>query len=186
MRRDERVFVLGEDVGVYGGLQGDAGLPGGVRGEPRHGHAALGDRDRGRRDWSGADGDAPRRRDAVRRLRVLRLGPPRDGGGRQRLAAGTPIPIVLRLPSGGGFSSGPFHSQNPESSFAHIPGLKVVCPATPRTPRDCSRPRSRTRTPCCSSSTNTSTAGSRARCRRIGTPRRSARRAPIAPATTSR
>jgi 2-oxoisovalerate dehydrogenase E1 component beta subunit len=43
----------------------------------------------------------------------------------------TPIPIVVRLPSGGGFSGGPFHSQNPESSFAHIPGLKIVCPATP-------------------------------------------------------
>ena len=41
------------------------------------------------------------------------------------------MPIVLRLPSGGGFSGGPFHSQNPESSFAHIPGLKCVCPATP-------------------------------------------------------
>jgi 2-oxoisovalerate dehydrogenase E1 component beta subunit len=50
---------------------------------------------------------------------------------KQRYRAGTPIPIVLRLPSGGGFSGGPFHSQNPESSFAHIPGLKVVCPATP-------------------------------------------------------
>jgi pyruvate/2-oxoglutarate/acetoin dehydrogenase E1 component len=37
----------------------------------------------------------------------------------------------VRLPSGGGFSGGPFHSQNPESSFAHIPGLKIVCPATP-------------------------------------------------------
>ena len=41
------------------------------------------------------------------------------------------MPIVVRLPSGGGFSGGPFHSQNPESSFAHIPGLKCVCPATP-------------------------------------------------------
>jgi 2-oxoisovalerate dehydrogenase E1 component beta subunit len=50
---------------------------------------------------------------------------------KQRYRTGTPIPIVLRLPSGGGFSGGPFHSQNPESSFAHIPGLKVVCPATP-------------------------------------------------------
>src|SRR2546427_501279 len=30
-----------------------------------------------------------------------------------------------------GFSGGPFHSQNPDSSFAHIPGLKCVCPATP-------------------------------------------------------
>jgi 2-oxoisovalerate dehydrogenase E1 component beta subunit len=44
---------------------------------------------------------------------------------------GTPVPITVRLPSGGGFSGGPFHSQNPESSFAHIPGLKCVCPATP-------------------------------------------------------
>src|ERR687891_641530 len=50
---------------------------------------------------------------------------------KQRFRAGTPIPIVLRLPSGGGFSGGPFHSQNPESSFAHIPGLKLVCPSTP-------------------------------------------------------
>src|SRR3954463_15546242 len=50
---------------------------------------------------------------------------------KQRGRVGTPVPIVLRLPSGGGFSGGPFHSQNPESSFAHIPGLKCVCPATP-------------------------------------------------------
>jgi len=50
---------------------------------------------------------------------------------KQRWRVGTPVPIVVRCPSGGGFSGGPFHSQNPESSFAHIPGLKVVCPATP-------------------------------------------------------
>ena len=50
---------------------------------------------------------------------------------KQRWRAGTPVPIVVRLPSGGGFSGGPFHSQNPESSFAHIPGLKCVCPSTP-------------------------------------------------------
>jgi 2-oxoisovalerate dehydrogenase E1 component beta subunit len=50
---------------------------------------------------------------------------------KQRWRAGTAVPIVLRLPSGGGFSGGPFHSQNPESSFAHVPGLKCVCPATP-------------------------------------------------------
>jgi 2-oxoisovalerate dehydrogenase E1 component beta subunit len=50
---------------------------------------------------------------------------------KQRWRAGTPVPITVRLPSGGGFSGGPFHSQNPESSFAHVPGLKCVCPATP-------------------------------------------------------
>jgi 2-oxoisovalerate dehydrogenase E1 component beta subunit len=41
-----------------------------------------------------------------------------------------PCPLVVRLPSGGGVGAGPFHSQNPEGWFAHVPGLKVVCPAT--------------------------------------------------------
>jgi pyruvate/2-oxoglutarate/acetoin dehydrogenase E1 component len=45
---------------------------------------------------------------------------------RQRLA----VPMVVRLPSGGGFSGGPFHSQNPEALFMHSPGLKVVAPST--------------------------------------------------------
>ncbi len=41
-----------------------------------------------------------------------------------------PCPLVVRLPSGGGVGAGPFHSQNPEAWFAHVAGLKVVCPAT--------------------------------------------------------
>ncbi len=45
---------------------------------------------------------------------------------RQRLA----VPITVRLPSGGGFSGGPFHSQNPEAWFMHSPGIKVVAPST--------------------------------------------------------
>jgi pyruvate/2-oxoglutarate/acetoin dehydrogenase E1 component len=45
---------------------------------------------------------------------------------RQRLA----VPLTVRLPSGGGFSGGPFHSQNPEAWFMHAPGLKVVAPST--------------------------------------------------------
>ena len=47
---------------------------------------------------------------------------------RQRLA----VPMVVRLPSGGGFSGGPFHSQNPEAWFLQAPGLKVVAPSTPQ------------------------------------------------------
>jgi 2-oxoisovalerate dehydrogenase E1 component beta subunit len=43
---------------------------------------------------------------------------------------GAPAPLVLRGPSGGGVHGGPFHSQNPEAWFVHVPGLKVVCPAT--------------------------------------------------------
>ena len=43
---------------------------------------------------------------------------------------GTAVPMVVRLPSGGGFSGGPFHSQNPEAWLLQAPGLKVVAPAT--------------------------------------------------------
>ncbi|HEX8052206.1 MAG TPA: alpha-ketoacid dehydrogenase subunit beta [Thermoleophilaceae bacterium] len=44
---------------------------------------------------------------------------------------GLAVPLTLRLPSGGGFSGGPFHSQNPEAWFLQAPGLKVVAPSTP-------------------------------------------------------
>lgn len=43
---------------------------------------------------------------------------------------GIPCPIVVRLPSGGTEGSGPFHSQNLESIYAHYPGLIVMTPAT--------------------------------------------------------
>jgi 2-oxoisovalerate dehydrogenase E1 component beta subunit len=43
---------------------------------------------------------------------------------------GLAVPITVRLPTGGGFSGGPFHSQNPEAWFMHAPGLKVVAPST--------------------------------------------------------
>lgn len=41
------------------------------------------------------------------------------------------VPIVLRTPHGGGVNAGPQHSQCLEAWFAHVPGLKVVCPSTP-------------------------------------------------------
>jgi 2-oxoisovalerate dehydrogenase E1 component beta subunit len=132
MRRDKRVFVLGEDVGVYGGafkvtlgFQEEFGSWR-VIDTPLSETAIMG----------GATGAA-----------IMGLRPVAEMqfadfvscawdhlvtvAAKQHYRAGTPIPLVLRLPSGGGFSGGPFHSQNPESSFAHIPGLKCVCPATP-------------------------------------------------------
>ena len=133
MRRDKRVFVIGEDVGVYGGafkvtqgFQEEFG-PWRVIDAP-----LAGDRDRRRLHRRSDHGYAPGRRDAVRRLHLVRLGPPRHRGRQAALPrrnAGPdrrpPAPRAAASPAG------PFHSQNPESSFAHIPGLKVVCPATP-------------------------------------------------------
>lgn len=43
---------------------------------------------------------------------------------------GVPVPLTVRLPSGGAPGSGPFHSQSMESIYAHYPGLVVVTPAT--------------------------------------------------------
>jgi pyruvate/2-oxoglutarate/acetoin dehydrogenase E1 component len=50
--------------------------------------------------------------------------------GKLHYRQGVSVPMVVRLPSGGGFSGGPFHSQNPEAWFMQAPGLKVVAPAT--------------------------------------------------------
>jgi pyruvate/2-oxoglutarate/acetoin dehydrogenase E1 component len=50
--------------------------------------------------------------------------------GKLHYRQGVSVPMVVRLPSGGGFSGGPFHSQNPEAWFLQAPGLKVVAPST--------------------------------------------------------
>jgi pyruvate/2-oxoglutarate/acetoin dehydrogenase E1 component len=132
MRRDKRVFVIGEDVGVYGGafkvtlgFQEEFGLWR-VLDAPLSETAILG----------GATGAALM---GMRPVAEMQFADFISCGwdqlvtvaAKQRWRAGTPVPITVRLPSGGGFSGGPFHSQNPESSFAHVPGLKCVCPATP-------------------------------------------------------
>src|SRR2546421_2948490 len=132
MRRDKRVFVIGEDVGVYGGafkvtlgFQEEFG-PWRVIDAPLSETAIVG-------GCTGA---------AIMGLRPVAEMQFSDfiscawdqlvtGAAKQRRRAGTPVPTTVRVPSGAGFSGGPFHSQNPESSFAHIPGLKVICPATP-------------------------------------------------------
>ena len=49
---------------------------------------------------------------------------------KSRYRWGAGVPLVLRGPTGGGVRAGPFHSQNPEMYFVHTPGIKVVAPAT--------------------------------------------------------
>lgn len=42
-----------------------------------------------------------------------------------------PVPMVVRLPTGGYIHGGPYHSESPEAWFFHVPGLKIVAPSTP-------------------------------------------------------
>ncbi|HMP72385.1 MAG TPA: alpha-ketoacid dehydrogenase subunit beta [Kiritimatiellia bacterium] len=54
-----------------------------------------------------------------------------NNAGTMHYRTGLPVPLVLRAPCGGGFGGGPFHSEELEALFCHIPGIKVVYPAFP-------------------------------------------------------
>ncbi|MBI4543150.1 MAG: alpha-ketoacid dehydrogenase subunit beta [Gemmatimonadetes bacterium] len=133
MRRDERVFILGEDVGAYGGAFkvtegfyeefGEARVIDTPISEAAIVGAAAGAAHMGLRpvaemqfiDFISCAYDMLTNYVATARYR-----------------AGLPTPIVVRGPCGGYVRGGPFHSQNPEAAFLHTPGLKIVCPATAR------------------------------------------------------
>src|SRR4051794_11887566 len=51
---------------------------------------------------------------------------------RHHWRTGDPMPVTLRAPFGGRLRAGPTHSQSVESYFAHVPGLKIVMPGTPQ------------------------------------------------------
>jgi pyruvate/2-oxoglutarate/acetoin dehydrogenase E1 component len=133
MRRDPKVFVLGEDVGPYGGAfgvtQGLADEFGEMRvidtpiSESAIVGVSIGAALRGYRpvaEMQFADFISCGFDQIVNQAATLRY---RYGG---RAA----VPIVVRAPSGGNVGGGLYHSQNPEAWFAHRPGLKVVAPST--------------------------------------------------------
>src|SRR5215216_4918466 len=133
MERDERVFLMGEDIGVYGGAfkvtEGMLERFGGLRvvdtpiSEIGFTGAAAGAAHMGMRpvvemqfiDFISCAYDMITNYVATSRYR---------GSG--------PVPMVIRGPSGGYVRGGPFHSQNPEAAFFHTPGLKIVYPSTAR------------------------------------------------------
>ena len=133
MQRDENVFILGEDVGTYGGAfkvtEGFLEEFGSSRvidtpiAEAAIVGAAAGAAHMGLRpvaemqfiDFISCAYDMLTNYVATARYR-----------------AGLPTPMVVRGPCGGYVRGGPFHSQNPEAAFLHTPGLKIVCPATAR------------------------------------------------------
>ncbi|GBD06569.1 2-oxoisovalerate dehydrogenase subunit beta [bacterium HR21] len=132
MRRDPSVFLLGEDIGVYGGaFKVTKGFltefgEGRVVDTPISEAAIIG----------AAIGAALNGLRPVAEMQYIDF---ITNGFNQlvNVAAtiayrwGIPVPIVIRGPAGAGVGGGPFHSRNPEAWFAHTPGLKVVYPAFP-------------------------------------------------------
>jgi 2-oxoisovalerate dehydrogenase E1 component beta subunit len=133
MERDERVFILGEDVGAYGGAfkltEGfleefgadrvidtpisEAAIVGAAAGAAHMGMRPVAEMQF--IDFIAAAYDVLTNYVATARYR-----------------AGLATPMVVRGPAGGYVRGGPFHSQMPEAAFFHTPGLKLVCPATAR------------------------------------------------------
>src|SRR5467141_2558893 len=134
MRRDENVFVMGEDVADLGGaFKATEGLLDAF-GEERVidtpisealivgagiGAAVLGMRPVAEMQF--ADFISCAFDQIVNQAATLRY----------RYGGRASVPIVVRAPSGGNVGGGLYHSQNPEAWFVHRPGLKVVAPSTP-------------------------------------------------------
>ena len=131
MRADDRVFVMGEDIGVFGGaFKATAGLieefgAERVRDTPIAESAILG-------TSVGAAVVGLRPVCEMQFADFISCGFDQlvNVAGKMHYRQGLAVPITVRLPSGGGFSGGPFHSQNPEAWFMHAPGIKVVAPST--------------------------------------------------------
>lgn len=131
MERDGNVFLLGEDIGVYGGaFKVTAGFfeHFGARrvvdtpiSESAIAGAAIGASFVGLRPVA-----------EMQFADFITCGFDQivNFAAKSRYRWNAPVPIVVRAPSGGGIHGGPFHSQNPEMWFVRTPGLKVVAPAT--------------------------------------------------------
>src|SRR4051812_9080134 len=136
MRRDDRVLAMGEDIGAFGGaLKVTDGFVDEF-GEDRVMDTPLAE--------SGIIGTAVGA--AVVGMRpvcemqfadFIACGFDQlvNVAGKMHYRQGLPVNITVRLPSGGGFSGGPFHSQNPEAGFMHSPRMKVVAPPTAHDPQ---------------------------------------------------
>jgi len=131
MRRDESVFCLGEDIGAFGGafkvtagFQEEFGADR-VLDTPLAENLIIG-------AAVGAAVEGMRPVCEMQFADFIACGFDQlvNVAAKLHYRQGVAVPMVVRLPSGGGFSGGPFHSQNPEAWFLQAPGLKVVAPAT--------------------------------------------------------
>jgi 2-oxoisovalerate dehydrogenase E1 component beta subunit len=132
MERDPNVFLLGEDIGVYGGAFkvtagffdhfGEKRVVDTPISEAAIVGAAIG---------AGLMGLRPVAEMQFADFITCGFDQIVNFAAKCRYRWNAPVPIVVRAPSGGGIHGGPFHSQNPEMWFVKTPGLKVVAPSTP-------------------------------------------------------
>jgi 2-oxoisovalerate dehydrogenase E1 component beta subunit len=131
MDADDRVFILGEDVGVYGGaFKVTAGMldhfgPLRVVDTPISESAIVG----------AAIGSSYMGMRPIAEMQFIdfiscAFDQITNFAAKSRYRWGAGVPIVIRGPSGGNTHGGPFHSQNVESYFLNTPGLKIVQPST--------------------------------------------------------
>jgi pyruvate/2-oxoglutarate/acetoin dehydrogenase E1 component len=133
MERDADVFLIGEDIGVYGGAfkVTDGFLD-------RFGAQRVVDTPISEAGFTGAAAGAAHM--GLRPVVEMQFmdfvscayEPLTNYIATSRWRKAGPQPIVVRGPVGGGVRGGPFHSQNPEMAFFHTPGLKIVYPSTAR------------------------------------------------------
>ena len=132
MDRDDRVFIVGEDVGPFGGaFKVTKGLfekfgPNRVIDSPIAESAIVG----------GAVGAALMGQRPVVELQYTDFIYPAmdqiaNEAAKYLWKTGKPVPMVIRGPSGAGLRAGPFHSISPEGMLAHHPGIKIIVPSTP-------------------------------------------------------
>jgi pyruvate/2-oxoglutarate/acetoin dehydrogenase E1 component len=133
MARDERVFILGQDVGAFGGaFKVTEGF------QTRFGADRVIDTPIAETAIVGAAAGAAHM--GLRPVCEMQFidfiscaySILTNYVATARYRAGLSTPMVVRGPSGGYVRGGPFHSQNPEAAFLHTPGLKIVAPATAR------------------------------------------------------
>jgi 2-oxoisovalerate dehydrogenase E1 component beta subunit len=132
MERDDRVYLLGEDIGAYGGafkvtegfierFGADRVMDTPIAEETIVG-MAMG---------SAMEGFRPVAEFQYADFMSSGFDEITTALARYHYRTGVPLPVVLRAPSGGGVRASNFHSTNPEPWFAYAPGLKVICPAFP-------------------------------------------------------
>ncbi len=132
MLRDPRVFLLGEDIGIYGGafkvtkgLYEEFGAER-VMDTPISESAII-----GVAVGAALAGMRPVAEMQFADFITVGFSQLVTNAATMHYRYGIPVPMVVRAPSGGGIHGGAFHSKNPEAWFVHQPGLKVVAPATP-------------------------------------------------------